>query len=175
MKPSKCNETQQQLGSESDFGEGEIEDTQVIKHGNNGFTYFSQGPSGSSSRKETSKVRGKGDSRLSHSVNQSTTQIPTFQSIYDKKMLDTYPSRTRWEIPDSKIVFSSQFCSGNLSRAQRGYQKNTFDLWVAHDAAPHMEGDYYKTWFYFSVTGMPQGELITFTFKNLNNQVSITI
>ena len=87
-------------------------------------------------------------------------------------MIDTYPSRTRWEIPDSKIVFSSQFCSGNLSRAQRGYQKNTFDLWVAHDAAPHMEGDYYKTWFYFSVTGIPQGELITFTFKNLNNQVS---
>ena len=35
-----------------------------------------------------------------------------------------------------------------------------------------MEGDYYKTWFYFSVTGIPQGELITFTFKNLNNQVS---
>ena len=86
-------------------------------------------------------------------------------------MIDTYPQRTRWEIPDSKIVFDSNFCSGNLARAQRGYQKNTFDLWVAHDAAPHMEGDYYKTWFYFSVTGIPQGELITFTFKNLNNQV----
>jgi hypothetical protein len=32
-----------------------------------------------------------------------------------------------------------------------------------------MEGDYYKTWFYFSVTGIPQGEMVTFTFKNLNN------
>ena len=35
-----------------------------------------------------------------------------------------------------------------------------------------MEGEYYRTWFYFSVTGVPQGELLTFTFKNLSNQVS---
>ena len=84
-----------------------------------------------------------------------SSALPPFQSIYDKKMIDNYPQRTRWEIPDSKIVFNSMFCSGNLSRAQRGYQKNSFDLWVAHDAAPHLEGDYYKTWFYFSVTGIP--------------------
>jgi len=51
-------------------------------------------------------------------------------------------------------------------------QKNCYDLWVASDAAPHMEGNYYRTWFYFSVTGVPQGEQLTFTFKNLNNQVS---
>ena len=71
-------------------------------------------------------------------------------------------------------MFSSEFCSGNLTRAQRGYLKNNFDIWVASDASPHMEGEYYRTWFYFSVTGVPQGELITFTFKNLSNQVSIT-
>jgi hypothetical protein len=35
-----------------------------------------------------------------------------------------------------------------------------------------MSGDYYKTWFYFSVTGVPQGDSVTFTFKNLHNQVS---
>ena len=38
-----------------------------------------------------------------------------------------------------------------------------------------MEGEYYRTWFYFSVTGVPQGELLTFTFKNLSNQVSFKI
>ena len=59
-----------------------------------------------------------------------------------------------------------------MSRAQRGYQKGHFDIWVACDASPHMEGEYYRTWFYFSVTGVPQGELLTFTFKNLSNQVS---
>lgn len=43
---------------------------------------------------------------------------------------------------------------------------------MAADSAPFLEGDFYKTWFYFSVTGVPQGEQLTFTFKNLNNQVS---
>ena len=38
-----------------------------------------------------------------------------------------------------------------------------------------MEGEYYRTWFYFSVTGVPQGELLTFTFKNLSNQVSFKV
>ncbi len=59
-----------------------------------------------------------------------------------------------------------------MAKATRGYQKNNFDIWVACDAAPHMEGEYYRTWFYFSVTGVPMGELCTFTFKNLSNQVS---
>lgn len=61
-----------------------------------------------------------------------------------------------------------------MARAQRNYQKNFFDIWVAGDASPHMDssGEYYRTWFYFSVTGVPQGELLTFTFKNLSNQVS---
>ena len=59
-----------------------------------------------------------------------------------------------------------------MSKATRGFQKNNFDIWVACDASPHMDTEHYRTWFYFSVTGVPQGELVTFTFKNLNNQVS---
>ncbi len=37
----KYPESQQQFGSESDFGEGEVEDTQKTKQGGGGFTYFS--------------------------------------------------------------------------------------------------------------------------------------
>ena len=71
---------------------------------------------------------------------------------------------------DSKIVIRSDFCSGNLSKAYRGSQKNFFDLWVASDSEPHFKNtDFYRTWFYFSVTGVPQGEQLTFTFKNLHN------
>ena len=62
-----------------------------------------------------------------------------------------------------------------MSKAARGYQKNNYDIWVSCDASPHMDGEYYRTWFYFSVTGIPAGELVTFTFKNLSNQVSETI
>jgi hypothetical protein len=75
------------------------------------------------------------------------------------------------QIPDSKIVISSNFCSGNLARATRSAsQKNEFNLWVASDSEPHFKNtDFYRTWFYFSITGVPQGEQLTFTFKNLHN------
>lgn len=84
--------------------------------------------------------------------------------------MNVFPSRSVNVIPDSKIVIRSDFCSGNLSKACRGNTKNHFDLWVAADGEPHFKNsEYYKTWFYFSVTGVPQGEQLTFTFKNLNN------
>ena len=37
--------------------------------------------------------------------------------------------------------------------------KSTIDLWVTADAEPYFKhSDFYKTWFYFSVTGVPRGE-----------------
>ena len=59
-----------------------------------------------------------------------------------------------------------------MTRASKGILKNSFDIWVAGDAAPHLLDQYHRTWFYFSVTGVPQGEMLSFTFKNLSNQVS---
>jgi len=82
-------------------------------------------------------------------------KLPPWQSIYSRQLLESFPMRTRWEIPESNIVFSSEFCSGNMSRVQRGFQKNCFDIWISSDASPHVDGDYYRTWFYFSVTGVP--------------------
>lgn len=54
----------------------------------------------------------------------------------------------------------------------RGTQRNEYFLWVSHDGAPYLD-DGYKTWFYFSVRGVPQGEQLTFTFKNLNVQTKL--
>ena len=59
-----------------------------------------------------------------------------------------------------------------MTRASKSVVKNTFDIWVATDASPHINDGYLRTWFYFSVTGVPSGEMLTFTFKNLSNQVS---
>lgn len=42
-------------------------------------------------------------------------------------------------------------------------------MWISNDAAPYTDHGY-KTWFYFSIKGVPQGENITFTFKNANEQ-----
>jgi hypothetical protein len=69
------------------------------------------------------------------------------------------------------ITFDSDFCGGNLSKVVK-VQKNEFNLWVSHDGAPYQE-DGYKTWFHFSVKGVPQGEQLTFVFKNLNNQTKL--
>jgi Cytosolic carboxypeptidase N-terminal domain len=86
--------------------------------------------------------------------------------------LNEYPSRSVNTFPDSKIIIRSDFCSGNLSKALRGNNKNCFDLWVASDSEPHFKNtDFYRTWFYFSITGVPSGEQLTFTFRNLHNQV----
>lgn len=69
--------------------------------------------------------------------------------------MNEYPSRSVNLIPDSKIIIRSDFCSGNLAKACRGNTKNNFDLWVASDCEPHFkDADYYRTWFYFSVTGV---------------------
>jgi len=75
-------------------------------------------------------------------------------------MREEHPQRTTTTFPENKdhtIVFDSNFCSGNLAKVTRGNQKNEFWLWVSHDGAPYQE-DGYKTWFYFSVRGVPQGE-----------------
>lgn len=86
-----------------------------------------------------------------------------------------HPQRMTERFQESKnttITFDSDFCGGNLSKVTRGCQKNEYFLWVSHDGAPYQD-DGYKTWFYFSVTGVPQGENLTFIFKNLNNQTKL--
>jgi len=91
---------------------------------------------------------------MSNMSNSTGPQLGALQ----REMCNNFPGRITQEIPDSKIVFSSNFCSGNLSAVKRGLQKNQFDLYVAADGAPYAEGDYYRTWWYFSVTGVTQGE-----------------
>lgn len=78
---------------DDDFGEGEVEDTQLVK---TDVTW----------RMEVGK-----DDRFA-----KVEEPFNFKSPHDPKLLQTFPQRTRTEISDSKIVFSSDFCSGNLAR-----------------------------------------------------------
>ena len=79
MKSSKDKypESQQQFGSESDFGEGEVEDTGQVKTGGAGFTYFSSGPQGSSTEKKGSRIGSKHESR-SGMKHGSSMKLPPF-------------------------------------------------------------------------------------------------
>ena len=60
------------------------------------------------------------------------THLPSaVMKCLQPQFVNELPSRSVNRIPDSKIVIRSDFCSGNLSRAYRGANKNQFDLWVA--------------------------------------------
>lgn len=69
----------------------------------------------------------------------------------------THPERITQKFEEGKktsITFSSDFCSGNLSKVCRGNQRNEYFLWISNDTAPYNDQGY-RTWFYFSVKGVP--------------------
>lgn len=44
-----------------------------------------------------------------------------------------------------------------------------FNLWIATD---HPKNNY-RTWFYFSIKGINKGSTVSFTIKNMQNQVDL--
>jgi hypothetical protein len=52
-------------------------------------------------------------------------------------------------------------------RPQRTPQDMQYNLWLAVDHTKNQ----YRTWFHFSVTGLKRGSIVTFTIKNMQNQV----
>ena len=61
------------------------------------------------------------------------------------------------------------FDSGNLARAVQ-VTPTTYHLYISEDCLPYATTGYYKTWFYFSVTGVPKSQTLTFSIRNMNNQ-----
>jgi hypothetical protein len=48
-----------------------------------------------------------------------------------------------------------------------------FYMYISEDSLPYTplaSGSNYRTWFYFSVTGVPRGETVIFSMRNMNNQ-----
>lgn len=41
---------------------------------------------------------------------------------------------------------------------------------MSQDAEPYTEKGHYRTWFYFSVQGVPNNTTLTFVMRNMNNQ-----
>ena len=70
------------------------------------------------------------------------------------------------------MTFSSQFDSGNLRNClvkEDTPGKHEFNLFISGDSVPY-EKAHYKTWFYFSIKGMPADSVIRFTIRNMGNQ-----
>jgi hypothetical protein len=46
-------------------------------------------------------------------------------------------------------------------------------MYISEDSLPYtplQTASNYRTWFYFNVTGVPRGETLTFSMRNMNNQ-----
>jgi len=79
-----------------------------------------------------------------------------------------------------KIMISSDFCSGNLSRAEEGDEEgcvsliyltiSQYNLWISTDSLPYFKFCGFRTWFYFGVKGTEKDEVLRFTIKNMNHQ-----
>lgn len=73
---------------------------------------------------------------------------------------------------DWGITISSRFDSGNLGKVVK-VGDNAFDLWLSGDGEPYVEEELYKTWFYFSITGVRPSTTVTFTIRNMKNQTKL--
>lgn len=77
------------------------------------------------------------------------------------------------------VVFSSDFDSGNLGSAKKdSTQLNTvffiinyeqYLITIKEDSGQNGKTTNYRTWFYFSVKGVPVTSIITFTITNMGN------
>lgn len=47
---------------------------------------------------------------------------------------------------------------------------DTYNIWISGDSLPYDPKGHYKTWFYFSVSGVEQGKELSFSVRNMSNQ-----
>ena len=72
-------------------------------------------------------------------------------------------------------IIDSNFDSGNCSHAEKlsshhvFFKSIQFNLWIGVDHPKNK----YRTWFHFSVSGFSPGNTLTFTIKNMQNQVNL--
>ena len=60
------------------------------------------------------------------------------------------------------ITVSSRFDSGNLEECEQvGY--NNFDLYISPDSAPYADEEFYRSYYQFLVTGVPNGDTLSFS------------
>ena len=83
-------------------------------------------------------------------------------------ILEEQPQQGQWNFENGMVV-SSQFCSGNLGRCalKTDTEEVGFDLFMSGDGLPYTATGHYKSWFYFSITGVPKDSVVTFSVKNM--------
>ncbi|CDW91354.1 cytosolic carboxypeptidase-like protein 5 [Stylonychia lemnae] len=85
------------------------------------------------------------------------------------EMIEGHPQQNIFRFENSSILISSNFDSGNLAFCNR-YDRSIFSLGMCTDSQPFKQDGQYRTWFHFRVTGVPQGDSLTFNIKQMNHQ-----
>jgi len=85
----------------------------------------------------------------------------------DLGVLTEQPQQNTFKFDE--ITISSEFCSGNLGRCVQveDAENTTFNMWMSGDGLPYQSSGHYKSWFYFSVKGLPREGRVTFSVKNM--------
>lgn len=68
------------------------------------------------------------------------------------------------------VEISSKFDSGNMSNCTKAPKGNGYHIYISGDGLPYQQQGHYRTWFYFSVTGVKKDESVTFSIRNMGNQ-----
>jgi len=70
------------------------------------------------------------------------------------------------------VTISSRFDGGNLEECEQvGY--NNFDLFISPDSAPYADEELYRSFYQFLVTGVPNGDTLSFSIRNMKNQTKL--
>eukprot|EP00291_Cryptomonas_curvata_P001003 CAMPEP_0172193632 /NCGR_PEP_ID=MMETSP1050-20130122/25081_1 /TAXON_ID=233186 /ORGANISM="Cryptomonas curvata, Strain CCAP979/52" /LENGTH=108 /DNA_ID=CAMNT_0012869247 /DNA_START=70 /DNA_END=392 /DNA_ORIENTATION=+ len=81
-----------------------------------------------------------------------------------------YPSQGTWRF--GSLVFSSEFCSGNIASVTQ-LSETSYELCTSPDCAGTQYETSYRTWFYFSVSGVKKDQLLNLCISNLNPQTKM--
>jgi cytosolic carboxypeptidase protein 5 len=77
-----------------------------------------------------------------------------------------YPAHNVFEIDG--VTFSSNFDNGNLLSVEKtGRKTHEYQIWAASDNHGSPQQSRHCTWFYFTVSGLPQGCTIKIVSINL--------
>ena len=94
-----------------------------------------------------------------------TAVTPT--CLDDLPINDLHPQQNTWHLKGGLTV-SSEFDSGNLSRCIQAEGDNShMTCYMNGDGLPYSNVGHYRTWFYFSVQGVKNGDTMTFAIKGM--------
>ena len=116
---------------------------------------------------EDSKSDQQDSIKLSAEKSGRPAAIPASTCLDDIAINPRHPQQNTFHM-NRGITISSEFDSGNLSRCvQSDSDYKHFTCYMSGDGLPYTNVGHYRTWFYFNVKGVQNGDTCTFAIKGM--------